>query len=133
MSITPQQATSSPGSVSAAISNLTVRLLSEYTGRGPTQARTYINENLISVVLQDSLTKGEQSLVAQGETGLVLENRKAYQRAMKLELISGVESLSGRRVVAFLSENHIDPDYAIESFVLAPETDDGDEPTELPV
>jgi uncharacterized protein YbcI len=108
------------GSMASAISNAVVRLLSEYTGRGPTQARTYIDENLITTVLQDTLTKGEQSLVRNGETGLVLANRKAYQNAMGPDLVACVEEISGRQVVAFLSDNHIDPDYAVESFVLSP-------------
>lgn len=109
--------------MAAAISNATVRLLSEYTGRGPTRARTYINETLISVVLQDTLTRGERSLVNNGETDLVLANRKAYQRTMGPELIAAVEQISGRKVLAFLSDNHIEPDCAVESFVLVPRVD----------
>lgn len=46
--------------------------------------------------------------------------RRAYQYTMRHDLVSGVEELSGRKVVAFLSDNHIDPDIAIESFVLEP-------------
>jgi uncharacterized protein YbcI len=111
------------GSIAAAISNATVRLLSEYTGRGPTKARTYINENLITVVLQDTLTTGERSLVNNGETDLVLANRKAYQNTMAPDLIAAVEQISGRNVFAFLSANHIDPDCAVESFVLVPRVD----------
>jgi uncharacterized protein YbcI len=111
------------GSIAAAISNATVRLLSEYTGRGPTKARTYINENLITVVLQDTLTTGERSLVNNGEIDLVLANRKAYQNTMGSELIAAVEQISGRKVLAFLSDNHIDPDCAVESFVLVPRVD----------
>ena len=49
------------GSKSAAISNLTVRLLSQYTGRGPTKARTYFNDDIITIVLQDTLTKANAS------------------------------------------------------------------------
>jgi uncharacterized protein YbcI len=112
------------GSMASAISNTLVRLLSAYTGRGPTKARTYINENLITTVLQDTLTKGERSLIANGEVKLVLANRKAYQKVMGPELIASVEEISGRKVVAFLSDNHIDPDYAVESFVLAPKGDE---------
>lgn len=108
------------GSMSAAISNAIVRLLSEYTGRGPTKARTYIDENLITVVLQDTLTKGERSLLRDGEVALVLANRKAFQNSMAADMIAAVDRLSGRRTAAFLSANHIDPDIAVESFVLEP-------------
>jgi uncharacterized protein YbcI len=105
-------------SLAAAISNATVHVLSEYTGRGPTRARTYISGDLITVVLRDTLTKGEISLQRSGRAELVLANRKAYQEAMGAELVAAVERLSGRTVEAFLSDNHIDPDIAVESFVM---------------
>jgi uncharacterized protein YbcI len=113
------------GSIAADISNAVVRLLSEYTGRGPTKARTYIHDDLITVVLRDTLTKGERSLVAAGLTDVVLATRKAYQNAMKTDLVMAVELCSGRKVGAFLSENHIEPDIAIESFVLESRPGDG--------
>jgi uncharacterized protein YbcI len=108
-------------SEAARISNLVVGLMSAYTGRGATRAWTSIDRDLISVVLRDSLTKGERSLVADSRARLVLDMRKAYQHTMRADLIAGVEEISGRKVIAFLSDNHIDPDIAIESFVLEPE------------
>lgn len=105
------------------ISNETVRLVHEYTGRGPTQARTAINKDLISVVLQDTLTKGERSLVAKGRSEVVLTTRREFQSAMREDLVAAVEKASGRKVLAFLSDNHIDPDVAVESFVLEPQAD----------
>ncbi len=107
-------------STAASISNHVVHTISEFTGRGPTKARTTIDEDLISVVLRDTLTKGERSLVADGERQLVLDMRKAFQNTMGQDLIGGIERLTGRTVIAFLSDNHLDPDIAIESFVLAP-------------
>jgi uncharacterized protein YbcI len=109
------------GSHGLAISNLIVRLLSEYTGRGPTQARTHFSENLITVVVRDLLTKGERSLIRDGKSDLVLETRRAYQFTMRKDLTAGVEEIAGRQVAAFLSANHLDPDIAIESFILTPE------------
>jgi uncharacterized protein YbcI len=118
---------STSGPHGLAISNLIVRLLSEYTGRGPTQARTHFNDNLVTVVVRDLLTKGERSLMRDGRAQLVLDTRLAYQQTMRNDLTSGVEQITGRRVAAFLSANHLDPDIAIESFVLAPPGDgDGD-------
>jgi uncharacterized protein YbcI len=106
-----------------AISNLVVRLLSEYTGRGPTKARTHFSDNLITVVVQDLLTKGERSLIRDGKADLVLETRRAYQLTMRDDFTAGIEEITGRQVIAFLSANHIDPDIAIESFMLAPQSD----------
>jgi uncharacterized protein YbcI len=108
------------GSTSAAISKLVVRLMSDYTGRGPTRARTYITNDVITVVLADTLTKGEHSLVRDGEAARVLDMRKAFQNTMRDDLVAGVQDLTGRHVVAFLSDNHIDPDFAVETFILAP-------------
>ena len=108
------------GSLASAISNLVVRITSEYTGRGPTRARTHISENLIAVVLEDTLTKGERSLVREGHEERVLAMREAFQRTMSSELIGGVEQLTGRRVTAFMSANHVEPDMAIEAFILSP-------------
>jgi len=121
------EAPTSTGSVASEISNAVVRLHSEYTGRGPTRARTHITEELISVVLRDTLTNGERRLLADGKVDLVLAIRKAYQEAMRSDIIAAIERLSGRRVIAFLNDNHIDPDIAVESFVLEPRSD-GAEP-----
>ena len=117
-----------PGSKAAAISNLTVRMLSLYTGRGPTKARTHFNDDLVYVVLADTLTKGEHTLVANGHSELVLATRKTFQDTMSAELVDGVEQILGRKVIAFLSTNHIDPDLAIETFILAPV--EGSEPAD---
>jgi uncharacterized protein YbcI len=105
----------------ASISNHVVRVMSEYTGRGPTKARTSIDGDLVSVLLRDTLTKGERSLVADGRSQLVLDMRKAFQMTMRDDLVAGVEQIMGRKVVAFMSDNHIDPDVAAETFVLEPD------------
>jgi uncharacterized protein YbcI len=101
------------GTVAAAISSAVVKLMREYTGRGPTKART--------TVLRDTFTMGELSLLREGESELVLRTRKAYQNTMAAPLVAAVEEHSGRKVLAFLSDNHIDPDIAVESFVLVPQ------------
>ena len=106
------------GQKNSAIANLVVKLLSEYTGRGPTKARSYMNDELVTVVLRDTLTKGERSLVRDGKGELVLNVRLAFQQTMRDELVEGIEQVTGRRVLAFLSANHMDPDIAIETFVL---------------
>jgi uncharacterized protein YbcI len=77
--------------------------------------------NLISVVLSDTLTKGERTLVRDGEAKLVLDTRHAFQHLMSTDLVTGVQDITGRKVIAFLSDNHIDPDFAVESFILAPQ------------
>jgi uncharacterized protein YbcI len=111
------------GQLASAISNRVVRVISEYTGRGPTSARTYLNDDLVSVVVRDTLTKGERSLVADGKAQVVLGMRREFQQTMGRDLVAAVEELTGREVIAFFSANHIEPDTAVESFLLAPHGD----------
>jgi uncharacterized protein YbcI len=108
------------GSVSAAISNAAVRLVSDYTGRGPTKAKTTINRDSVMIVFGDVLTKAEQTLVTNGDREAVLAMRKRFQHAMQHDYIDIVEKHTERSVVAFMSDNHIDPDLAAEVFILAP-------------
>jgi uncharacterized protein YbcI len=112
------------GPTTAKISNSMVALLHRYTGRGPTRARTTIGENVIVCVMGATLTKGEQSLVEDGKAEVVLHARRAFQDTIEREAIRAVQEFSGRRVVAFMSDNHIDPDLAVEVFVLAPAASD---------
>jgi uncharacterized protein YbcI len=114
---------SGEGRLAAAISNKVVRVITDYTGRGPTRARAYIQDDLVSVVVQDTLTKGERSLVQDGRAEVVMTMRKAFQDTMRDDLVAGIEELTGRKVVAFFSANHIGPDAALESFLLAPRED----------
>jgi uncharacterized protein YbcI len=110
--------TDTTGELAAELANAIVALMAEYTGRGSPKSRCYVHENLIVCVLHDSLTKGELSLVRDGKEDAVLAIRGTYQEAMRAELVEIVERLTGRKVAAFMSSNHVNPDVAIESFVL---------------
>jgi uncharacterized protein YbcI len=114
------------GSRATAISNMVVRITSEYTGRGPTQARTHESGDVITVILQDTLTKGERALAAAGMSDIVLTTRKAFQGAMRADMTDGIKEITGREVMAFMSDNHMDPDIAAEVFVLAPDVPEPD-------
>jgi uncharacterized protein YbcI len=108
-------------SVPAAISNAIRQLVADYTGRGPTRARTSIRDNVVVVLLEDTLTKGERRLVTKGRDHRVMDYRREFQDAMREDAVASVEQLTGRNVIAFMSANHIDPDLAAEVFVLEPD------------
>jgi uncharacterized protein YbcI len=107
------------GPKAAAISNHVVHTMSTYTARGPRKARAYINDDVVTVVLKDTLTKGERSLVREDRHELVLTMRKAFEATMRRDLIDGIEQILQRKVTVFMSDNHIDPDIAVEVFLLA--------------
>jgi uncharacterized protein YbcI len=110
--------TTPQGELGAAISTAVVHMLAQRTGKGPTKAKTTLGENGVFIVLEDTLTKGERHLADAGESAAVLDIRRRWQRVMREEMTSRVEELTGRRVVGFMSDNHIDPDLAVEVFVL---------------
>lgn len=108
-----------PGnSIYLAISNAVVGVLREYTGRGPTKARTTIRDNVVLVMLEQTLTKGEQVLVDKGRGERVLALRREYQEAMREATSDRVAELTGRPVVAMMSANHLNPDLGAEIYVL---------------
>ncbi|GAC1321020.1 MAG: hypothetical protein NVSMB25_14220 [Thermoleophilaceae bacterium] len=110
------------GELAAEISNIVVRALTRTTGRGPTKAKTTLGDNGVFVVLQDSLTRGEKTLVDAGEEIAVLDLRRRWQRIMEIDVSREIEEVTGRKVIGFMSDNHIDPDLAVEVFVLEPAT-----------
>ena len=116
------------GELAAAISNTVVKELARTTGRGPTKAKTTLGENGIFVVLQDTLTRGERSLADAGEANAVLDLRRRWQRVMQESMSREIEKLTGRKVIGFMSDNHIDPDLAVEVFVLEPRAGSEDIP-----
>lgn len=105
-------------SLQVALSNAIVGLLRDYTGRGPTKARTSIRDNVVVVMLEQTLTKGERVLVEKGRGEHVLALRHEYQGAMAEESSDKVAELTGRNVTAFMSANHVNPDLAAEIYVL---------------
>jgi uncharacterized protein YbcI len=112
-----QQDTQSP---SAKIATSAVRVLHQYTGRGPTKAKTTISESMVTILLADTLTTGERSLVDHGHGEHVLQIRSDHQTAMRDELVGIVERELDREVIAFMGQNHLDPDFGVEVFVLKP-------------
>jgi uncharacterized protein YbcI len=101
-----------------AINDLVVRTLHRYTGRGAVRSRTVMGDDTVMVLLEDTLTRGEHTLLEHGRADEVLRLRRTYQEVMGEELSAGIAELTGRPVLAFLSANHADPDYAAEIFVL---------------
>ncbi len=118
----PAAAEKKNGSLTVQVSNAAVQVYRAHTGRGPTKAKTTIDHNLVVVELRETLTTGERNLVAAGEHDTVAEMRRAYGRLVHQPLIDAVEQLTGRDVLALLSDLHVDQDIAIEVFVLAPES-----------
>ena len=106
------------GRLLAEITNRIVALMREHYGRGPIKAKTYVLDNLIVCVLSDGFTAIERTMMEGGEPQRVLEMRRDFQRMMKERYSAMIEQLTGRKVLAFLSQAHIEPDLTIEMFLM---------------
>jgi uncharacterized protein YbcI len=102
------------------ISTAVVVTFKDYIGKGPTSARTYVNDNLVVCLLEDTRTRAESTLIDAGEVDRVMATRKKFQDTMRERLVSEVEEITGRKVIAFMSDSHLEPDFASETFVLDP-------------
>jgi uncharacterized protein YbcI len=115
---------STDGRHALAISNAITRLHREHYGRGATSARTIMQRNYVVTFLEDIYTPVERTLIDAGEREQVIQTRLAFQRAMKQRFVAAVEKVTGRTVIAFLSQVHFDPDISAEVFVLEPQAVD---------
>jgi uncharacterized protein YbcI len=106
------------GELLASISNMVVSVYADHLGRGPTKARTFITEGVITCLLEDTLTRAERKLVESGRTSPVLEVRSTIQETMRDELAGGVEELSGKQVRAIIAGTEVEPDISTQIFVL---------------
>jgi uncharacterized protein YbcI len=112
------------GEIRATISREIVRLQAEYYGKGPTKAKTYIFDDLVVVVLEETFTRAEKTLAQRGEGEVIQHIRRRFQQQMTENFTSVVEQATGRKVRAFLSDTHIAHDVSVETFLLADERTD---------
>jgi uncharacterized protein YbcI len=102
------------------ISRSVVRLHKEHIGTGPTEARTYIGEDLVVCVLQRGFSKRERTLLEHGKTGAVVDQRQALEEALRQPLIDTIERLVARTVVGFTGGVQADGEISTEVFILEP-------------
>ena len=106
------------GEMLAAISTRIVQLLRENYGRGPSRAKSYAMDDCVVCVLRNGFTAHERTIVEGGQPGRVIEMRQDFQRLMERQYRETIEAITGRRVVAFLSQAHLQPDITLEIFFL---------------
>jgi uncharacterized protein YbcI len=104
-----------------AVTEAMVALHQQYHHRPPAAAKTLLlGDDLIACVLGGVYTDVEKTMIEIQRTTIVQETRNAFQNAMQHKFIDAVERLSGRHVLAFISNHHVGPDIEIELFLLVP-------------
>lgn len=111
------------GTLRSDISTALVGLYKEYFGKGPTRCRTYLEPDLVVVILGEGYTAAEQTLFEAGKWHEVRNARQIWQDSMQVRFVDKIEELTGRKVSAFMSANRQEPDFAVELFVLEPPSD----------
>jgi uncharacterized protein YbcI len=111
---------SARGETLAAISTGLVQLHSRYYGKGPTKAKTHLVNDTVVVILRGGFTTVERTLLDTGQAESVYQMRRSFQQAMEDEFRRVVEEATGRTVIAYMSSIHVDPELAVEIFVLEP-------------
>jgi uncharacterized protein YbcI len=106
------------GELNAAITSALVGIHTEYLGRGPRRASTFHYGNVLVTLMHDVLTPAEKSLTRTNQTEAVNHIRHLFQETMAADFREAVERLTGRKLLAFISGNHLDPDIAAELFIL---------------
>jgi uncharacterized protein YbcI len=107
----------SGGYLLAAISTSIVGILRDHYGRGPMKAKTYVLDDIIVVVMRGSgFTPLEQTIMDSGDPDRVIAMREDFQRVMAARYKDTIEELTSRKVLAFLSQAHVEPDITMEIF-----------------
>lgn len=106
------------GELNAAITSALVGIHTEHLGRGPRSASTFYHGHVLVTLMHDVLTPAEKSLTRNNQSDAVDHIRHLFQKTMEADFREAVERLTGRKVLAFISGNHIDPDIAAEVFIL---------------
>ena len=78
-------------------------------------------DDLVVVADDIALTDSERELIARGRGDCVRANRIAFQYVTGPLFVSMVERATGRRVLAFSGEVHLEPLFEVAVFRLAPE------------
>jgi uncharacterized protein YbcI len=99
-----------------AISNEIVGIMRTHYGRGPHRAKTYVIDDIIVCVLRNGFTAVEQTMVSGGQSDRVVTMRHEFQKLMAERYKEVISRLTGREVVAFLSQAHLEPDLTLEVF-----------------
>ena len=100
------------------ISNTIVTLFKQHFGRGPKSCRTYLEADLVVLVMSGGYTPGEQTMFEAGRWHDVRRARLAWQDSMEARFVEAIERLTHRSVKAFMRTNHQGPDITVELFVL---------------
>lgn len=101
-----------------AVTAAMIALHERYHHRAPVSAKSQmLGDDLLACVLGGVYTEVEKTMIELQRGPVVQETRSAFQAAMQQRFIDEVERLSGREILAFISNQHVGPDVEVELFM----------------
>jgi uncharacterized protein YbcI len=94
-----------------------VRAMKRYYGKGPVNAKSYLVDDLLFVVMRDGLSQAERTMVQADRPETVREFRREFTDLVADHLMRTIERLTGRHVISYQSQVLFDPDMTIETFL----------------
>jgi anti-sigma B factor antagonist len=113
------------GQVANQIANGLVRLWRERAGVGPQRARAHVTETSVTCLMEGTLTAAERTLATTGRSELVRRQRDVLRQVLSADASELVERVTGRRVLCMLGDTSVEPDHAVDVFVLGGPVADG--------
>ena len=114
---TPAQTEQHGQHLLAQISNEMVRAQKRFFGKGPTEAKSYILDDLLVIVMRGGMTTAEKTMLEFGQQDQVRQFRQLFENEMTERLTDMIENLTGRKVLTYQSQVMFDPDIVVEMFV----------------
>jgi uncharacterized protein YbcI len=117
MGETPEDQAERGEGLLARISNEMVRAQKKFFGKGPTEAKSYLLDDLLIIVMRGGLTTAEKTMLEFGQPDQVRQFRQLFENEMTERLTGMIEDLTGRTVLTYQSQIMFDPDIVVEMFV----------------
>ena len=95
------------------------RVWAQLHGTGPRDVKSYLNDDMLFVVMRGAMTKQERTLAERGRGDRVREIRVVFEEAICDDFRRAVEGLTGRRVLAYQSQLLLEVELTVEIFKLA--------------
>jgi uncharacterized protein YbcI len=95
-----------------------VQLDKEFYVRGPTKAKTYVNGDLVTVLMRGGFTRVEETCCKRVAETRSSRSGRTSTRSCSSASRRSVEEETGRKVIAMMSGTNQHPDLLGEMFVL---------------
>lgn len=96
-----------------------VSLKAEFYGRGPEEAKAFLNDNLLVIVLRGGFLDVEETLIERGRADVVRDLRTTWEAEVTTDITAAIERATGYQVADYHSQVLVATRTVVELFILA--------------